>query len=261
MTALKAKWSELSRYRRVLLLVMAAEILVFFIANVLAFLRPGLEYQDTLLYPRTEGELQIYQGRVDGETARFTVTPGGEVSYQWGEYTYGPYQISEDPSAVPDGYEGSQGIEIRLGDEVLFRGCYLPSSTFPLIQEDGESLWEDSNIYMISGEKIWRNGQEITEREYREPSLSALARVALGTELTRQGNILLYLLITVLAVFNVLQICFPGLFFRRYIRWRVRDPELAEPSDFYIAMERMEWVVIAIVCLVLYGMCLTTIYT
>lgn len=261
MTALKAKWSELSRYRRVLLLVMAAEILVFFIANVLAFLRPGLEYQDTLLYPRTEGELQIYQGRVDGETARFTVTPGGEVSYQWGEYTYGPYQISEDPSAVPDGYEGSQGIEIRLGDEVLFRGCYLPSSTFPLIQEDGESLWEDSNIYMISGEKIWRNGQEITEREYREPSLSALARVALGTELTRQGNILLYLLITVLAVFNVLQICFPGLFFRRYIRWRVRDPELAEPSDFYIAMERMEWVVLAIVCLVLYGMCLTTIYT
>ena len=261
MTALKAKWSEMSRYRRVLLLVMAAEILVFFIANVLAFLRPGLEYQDTLLYPRTEGELQIYQGRVDGETARFTVTPGGEVSYQWGEYTYGPYQISEDPSAVPDGYEGSQGIEIRLGDEVLFRGCYLPSSTLPLIQEDGESLWEDSNIYMISGEKSWRNGQEITEREYREPSLSALARVALGTELTRQGNILLYLLITVLAVFNVLQICFPGLFFRRYIRWRVRDPELAEPSDFYIAMERMEWVVIAIVCLVLYGMCLTTIYT
>lgn len=261
MTALKAKWTEMSRYRRVLLLVMAAEILVFFIANVLAFLRPGLEYQDALLYPRTEGELQIYQGKVDGETARFTVTPGGEVSYQWGEYTYGPYQITEDPSSVPNGYEESQGIEIRLGDEVLFRGCYLPSSTFPLIQEDGESLWEDSNIYMISGEQIWRNGQEITEREYREPSLSALARVALEPELTRQGNILLYLLITVLAVFNVLQICFPGLFFRRYIRWRVRDPELAEPSDFYIAMERMEWVVLAIVCLVLYGMCLTTIYT
>ena len=261
MTALKAKWSEMSRYRRVLLLVMAIEILAFFFATLVMINRPGLEYQDALLYPGTERDIQIYQGAVDGETARFTVTPGGEVSYQWGEYTYGPYQISEDPSAVPDGYEGSQGIEIRLGDEVLFRGCYLPSSTFPLIQEDGESLWEDSNIYMISGEQIWRNGQEITEREYREPSLSALARVALGTELTRQGNILLYLLITVLAVFNVLQICFPGLFFRRYIRWRVRDPELAEPSDFYIAMERMEWVVLAIVCLVLYGMCLTTIYT
>ena len=261
MTALKAKWSEMSRYRRVLLLVMAAEILVFFIANVLAFLRPGLEYQDTLLYPRTEGELQIYQGRVDGETAPVHRHAGwGGSPTSGGEYTYGPYQISEDPSAVPDGYEGSQGMEIRLGDEVLFRGCYLPSSTFPLIQEDGESLWGGQQyLYDFRGEDLERNGQEITEREYREPSLSALARVALGTELTRQGNILLYLLITVLAVFNVLQICFPGLFFRRYIRWRVRDPELAEPSDFYIAMERMEWVVLAIVCLVLYGMCLTTI--
>ena len=261
MTALKAKWSEMSRYRRGLLIVMAIEILAFFFATLVMINRPGLEYQDALLYPSTEGDIQIYQGAVDGETARFAVSPEWEVSYQWGDYTYGPYQITEDPAAVPDGYEGSQGIEIRLGDEVLFRGCYLPSSTFPLIQEDGESLWEDSNIYMISGEQIWRNGQEITEREYREPSLSALARVALEPELTRQGNILLYLLITVLAVFNVLQICFPGLFFRRYIRWRVRDPELAEPSDFYIAMERMEWVVIAIVCLVLYGMCLTTIYT
>ncbi len=261
MTALKAKWSEMSRYRRVLLIVMAIEILAFFFATLVMINRPGLEYQDALLYPGTEGDIQIYQGAVDGETARFAVSPEWEVSYQWGEYTYGPYQITEDPSSVPNGYEESQGIEIRLGDEVLFRGCYLPSSTFPLIQEDGESLWEDSNIYMISGEQIWRNGQEITEREYREPSLSALARVALEPELTRQGNILLYLLITVLAVFNVLQICFPGLFFRRYIRWRVRDPELAEPSDFYIAMERMEWVVIAIVCLVLYGMCLTTIYT
>ena len=101
----------------------------------------------------------------------------------------------------------------------------------------------------------------ISPEEQHEPTLFALVRVALDPELTRQGNILLYLLITVLAVFNMFQICFPGLFFRWSIRWHVRDPELAEPSDFYIAMERVEWVVIAIVCLVLYGMCLTTIYT
>ena len=142
MTALKAKWSEMSRYRRVLLLVMAIEILAFFFATVVMINRPGLEYQDTLLYPGTEGDIQIYQGTVDGETARFAVSPEWEVSYQWGDYTYGPYQITEDPAAVPDGYEGSQGIEIRLGDEVLFRGCYLPNSTLSLIQEDGEPVWD-----------------------------------------------------------------------------------------------------------------------
>ena len=106
MTALKAKWSEMSLYRRVLLIVMAIEILAFFFATLVMINRPGLEYQDALLYPSAEGDIQIYQGAVDGETARFAVSPEWEVSYQWGDYTYGPYQITEDPAAVPDGYEG-----------------------------------------------------------------------------------------------------------------------------------------------------------
>ena len=262
MTALKTKWSEMSQYRRVLLLVMAIEILAFFIANILALLRPGLEYRDALLYPRTEGELQIYQGKVDGETARFTVAPGGEVSYQWGEYTYGPYQITEDPSAAPEGKGRMTGLEISLGDEVLFRGGYQPNSVLSLYLEDGEPLLDiQVSVTMNDGTVIGEDNQVSSLEEQHEPSLFALVQVALDPELTCRGNILLYLLITVLAVFNVYQICFPGLFFRRSIRWRVRNPEQAEPSDFYIAMERIEWGVIAIVCLVLYGMCLTTIYT
>ena len=70
MTALKAKWTEMSRYRRVLLIVMAIEILAFFFATLVMINRPGLEYQDALLYPGTEGDFQIYQGTVDGETDR-----------------------------------------------------------------------------------------------------------------------------------------------------------------------------------------------
>ena len=97
MTALKEKWSEMSRYRRVLLIVMAIEILAFFFATLVMINRPGLEYQDALLYPRTEGELQIYQGRVDGETARFTVAPGGEVSYQWGSTLTVPIRFQRTP--------------------------------------------------------------------------------------------------------------------------------------------------------------------
>ena len=148
------------------------------------------------------------------------------------------------------------------GDEVLFRGGYQPNSALSLYQEDGEPLWSISvSATMSDGTLIGEDGRVISPEEQHEPTLFALVRVALDPELTRQGNILLYLLITVLAVFNMFQICFPGLFFRWSIRWHVRDPELAEPSDFYIAMERVEWVVIAIVCLVLYSMCLTTIYT
>ena len=260
MTALKAKWSEMSLYRRVLLIVMAIEILAFFFATLVMINRPGLEYQDALLYPGTEGDIQIYQGAVDGETARFAVSPEWEVSYQWGDYTYGPYQITEDPATVPDGYEGSQGIEIRLGDEVLFRGCYLPSSTLSLIQEDGEPLWESSSYAIASdGTILGENGRVITQQEFHEPDLSTLVQVALEPALTNRGSMGFYLTVTLLVLFNIIQICFPYLFFRLSLLCRVRNIDDAEPSDFYIAMEQIEWVVLALACLLFYYMAMTTI--
>ena len=120
MEKLKARWLEMDLYRRILLAVMAAEIVGFLIASVIMVNRPGLEYRDALLYPRTEGETQIYEGTVDGEPARFAVSPEGEVSYQWGEFSYGPWQISRDPTAVPDGFRGKTGLESRLIPAVQF---------------------------------------------------------------------------------------------------------------------------------------------
>ena len=257
MTALKAKWSEMSLYRRVLLIVMAVEILAFFFATLVMINRPGLEYQDAMLYPSTEGDFQIYQGTVDGETARFAVSPEWEVSYQWGEYSYGPYQIWEDATAVPNGYEGSQGIEIRLGDEVLFRGCYLPSSTPSLIQEDGEPVW--GLRYSVSTGADTVIVADGREAERHTPDLSAVARVALEPELTHRGSMGLYLTVTLLALFNIIQICFPHLFFRLSLLGRVRNIDDAEPSDFYIVTEQIEWVVLALACLLLYYMAMTTI--
>ena len=68
-----------------------------------------------------------------------------------------------------------------------------------------------------------------------------------------------YLTVTLLALFNIIQICFPHLFFRLSLLCRVRNIDDAEPSDFYIAMEQSEWVVLALACLLLYYMAMTTI--
>ena len=90
METLKAKWQEMGLYRRILLAVMLAEIVGFLIAYVIVVNRPGLEYSGALLYPHTEGELQIYEGKIDGEPARFAVSPEGEISYQWGSTLTAP---------------------------------------------------------------------------------------------------------------------------------------------------------------------------
>lgn len=266
MDALRGKWAEMNWYRRVLLIAMAIEILAFFVAVLAAVNRPGLEYGGTLLSPRTEGETLIYEGKLDWKPVRFTVSPEGEVTYQRGEYCYGPYQVTVDPAAFPETlgeHDGTSnlGLEIRQGDEVVFRGGYCPERALSLWDGDGEPVWDMSFSVESSGggATLYVDGREVAQEEQYAPPLSVLAAVALGPELTHRGSVGLYLAVTLLALVNILQICFPGFFFRLSLWGHVRNVEAAEPSDWYILMERIEWLILTLACLVLYWQVLRVI--
>ena len=265
MEKLKAKWMEMNLYRRVLLAVMLAEIFGFFFAAILCVNRPGLEYGGTLLYPRAEVEFQIYEGKLDGEPARLPVSPEGEVAYQWGEYSYGPWQVTVNSAAFPEtlgDHDGTHniGLEIRRGDEVLFRGGYRPGSTLSLYAEDGEPLWNvNSYATTTDGTTIEGNGREISQVELHEPALSAVARVVLAPELTHRGSLLLWFGVTLIALLNIFQLCLPGFFFRLSLWGHVRNIDDAEPADWYIAMEHIEWAALSVICLVLYWQALRVI--
>lgn len=259
MTAIRNKWEEMSWFRRVLLIVMAAEILGFAIATAVAAGHMGMKYDGGLLYCRTEGDVTWYEGKVDEEDAAFSVTPGGTVEYRWGEYVYGPYQVVEDPTALPEGYGGT-GVEVRQEGQVLFRGCLQSGRLF---DEDGELVWDTSSYAYIGNGTIldMETGREISQQEYREPSLSAVVQAALGPELTHRGSVGLYLAVTFLALLNIVQILFPEALFKLSLLGRIRSADIddAEPSSFYIAVEHIEWVVLAGVCLVVYVMALDVI--
>ena len=258
MTAIRNKWEEMSWFRRVLLIVMTAEILGFAIATAVAAGRMGMEYDGWLLYLRKDGDVTWYEGEVDGEDAAFSVTPDGTVEYRWGEYAYGPYQVAEDPTALPEGYGGT-GVEVRQEGQVLFRGCLQSGRLF---DEDGELMW-DTGSYAFTNDAILdlETGREVSRQEYHEPSLSSVVRVALGPELTRRGSVGLYLAVTFLALLNIVQILFPEALFKLSLLGHIRSADIddAEPSSFYIAMEHIEWVVLAGVCLVVYVMALDVI--
>lgn len=253
MNPLREKWRDCSRYRQVLLMILALAFVVSLISYLVVARRCGLEYENTLLYPSAQGDNQIYQGKLDRETARFVISPDGTVSYQWGQQQYGPWQITEDPSAVPEGLNGNPGIEIRQGQEVLFRGCYLSGSS-GLIWEDGEPL------ILTSGYSVSTGGHVIPldESNSREPDLFTLAEIVLEPKLTHRGDLTLFLLAIFVSILNAVQICFPRLLFRLSLLGRIRDPDSAEPSKFYIAMEKIEWAFLTIVVLLLYG---TSLYS
>ena len=144
---------------------------------------------------------------------------------------------------------------------MIFRGTYSPHSFNLLIDENGDPVRGTFSVGSVGGGATlyYVNGQEVTREEWYEPGLGALARIVLTPELTHRGNVWLYLAVTLLAVFNCFQICFPHFFFRLGLQLRVRNVNAVEPSDFYIAMEKLEWAILAVLCLVLYAMSLTEI--
>lgn len=253
---LHERWRGMSLFRRVLLILMAAMILGFGVATPIVTSRWGIEYGDTLLYRMEEAGVCCYSGRVDGKNAVFTVSPDGTVEYQWGDLLYGPWQVVEDPTASPEGdWSALPGVEISRGNEVLFRGGYYEGSWFMLIQEDGEPLEMVEIRASTSGGTVVKDedGRVLGEEELHAPGLSFLAKLVLAPELTHRGSLSLYMLVTLLAAFNIVQICFPALMFRLSLLGRVRDPGAAEPSDFYIAMEHLEWMVLAVLIFVFYA--------
>ena len=227
---MREAWREMSLLQRVLLAILAAMILGFGIATPIMGTREGIEYGNTLLHSTQEGEVRRYTGRIDGRRAEFAVTPDGTVEYRW-------------------------------GDEVLFRGGLYDGERPILYDEDGEPFNFLSITYGTSGGKVYdSNGKELTQRDLHEPGLSIVARLALREpELTHRGSFAFYLLGTLLAAFNMFQICFPGLMFRQSIRWHVKDPYAAEPSDFYIFMEQVEWVILTVVAAALYWLAITAV--
>lgn len=254
MAAIKNKWADMSWFRRVLLILMLAEILGFAIAMVVAVNRLGMEYSNELFYPRTEGDVTWYEGRVDGEKAAFSVTPDGTVEYRWGEYDYGPYQVVEDPTAVPAGHDGI-GVEVRQGDEVLFRGCYQPGSTVSLIDENGDRFIADAFSFHVVG--AVQTEEDLQEQN--TPGPSVLVQAAMGPELTHKGDVGLYLMTTIIALLNLVQILFPEALFRLGLVLRVSNIDDVEPSEWYIFTEHVEWVILTGLCLVGYAVALGAI--
>ena len=94
---------------------------------------------------------------------------------------------------------------------------------------------------------------------YRRMVELPLAAELLIPSAQHRGDLLLWMACTLLALFNLFQICFPHFFFRLSLWGHVRNIDDAEPSDWYILLERIEWLILTLTCLVLYWQALRVI--
>lgn len=238
------KWKSLSRLPRVLLVLQAAMLVLFTILYPVISSREGILYRDAFLVRSEEDGLTRYAGRLEGREAVFTVSPAGEVTYQLGEAAYGPYTVALDPSAVPQGHDLTDvltGVEVREGDEILFRGGWYPYGFSRLVWEDGREENTLSVSVSAGGETYDLFEEEKAETDPNAPTVSFLLKLVLAPELTHRGQWDLYFLGLLCTAMGAASIWFADALFRHNLRFLIRDPERAEPSEWELFSRKASW--------------------
>lgn len=246
---MKERWLEMTWFQRGLLLLQAFLILLFLLMYCTIGRQQVVWYDGAALRCHTDGQTTTYSGRVDGQAAVITVSPGPVVEYRLGDALYGPYSIISDPSAVPSeeampimpvDIQALSGVEIRQGDRVLFRGSYLHSgSMFLAFDETG--YWATSSaLASDSG-----------------PSAGDILQIALAPEIVQREHIEAFMLGLFLCVVCAVSIVYADELFRFHLAFRIRNAEDAEPSDWELFGRSVSWIVLTVSALLSFILGLT----
>lgn len=236
----------LGRYQKGVLLFMMIMVLVFTILYPVTISREGFAYKNAILVPHPEDGGTVYSGKIQGRQADFTVLADKTVYFQYDGKTYGPYTAREDASAIPKESElrdGMVGVELRRGEEILFRGGVLDyGDSFFLYGEDGRL--KSSYLAEIPNDE--------TVMDEMEPSVPFILDLMGDPALTHKGDWLLWLAGVFICIFTAISILFADELFRWNLAFQIRDAQRAEPSDWEIATRYISWTVLPIVAMVVF---------
>ena len=242
---------NLNHYQKGVLIVMTTMALFFAIVYFNIISQVGFAYMDTILIPTLENGSTVYSGKIKGKQAHFTVSEDKTVVFQYGDKTYGPYTLKEDPTAVPkDGemIEYMTGVELRQGENILFRGGIL---------ELGDFYWlynEDGTLDNVGFTYVTSNGIEMDENgniiDSVAPSATTIIELINGPKLTHKGEWSAWFGAVLLCIVNAVSILFADELFRWSLAFRIRNADLAEPSDGEIVGRYIAWTSLTVMALV-----------
>ena len=229
------RFKTLDYRQKWIFLIMGVMVLVFSIMYPVTLSRVGYSYRDAILVPHEAEGTTVYSGKIQGEAASFTVTQDKTVTFQYGDFTYGPYTVKEDPQAAPESgdlADSLSGVEIWRQDSRLFRGGArkLDQHGWLLYYENGEPYGLEI--------KITTGGNSAAQME---PSLATILDLAMGPELTHKGHWLPWFLGILLCVVNAVSILYADELFRFWLSFRIESPELVEPTDLEITGRYFGW--------------------
>lgn len=231
---------------------MAGMILVFSVLYVISTNRRGFLYRNEIMAASQENDVTVYSARIDVKTARFTVEPDGTVVFTYGDKTYGPYVVKEDPSAIPvnsDLRSMMTGVEITCAGEVMFRGGFVPiEKTFWIYNEDGTN---DVSITYTSDQGYETDGYGHIIDPI-EPMASDLIRLRYGSLDTHKGTWWAFTGAVFICLITAISILYADELFRWQLSFRISDPHNADPSDWEITSRYLAWTIFPLMALYLF---------
>lgn len=250
------RFKTLTAYQKGLLIALCAILVVFGVLYAVTTSRVGYRYRDAILVPDTQGEITIYSGKISGKSAVFTVNSAlGQVAFSHGDKTYGPYTAREDSTAIPSEYAdtGATGVELRVGERVLFRGCAWKSGDdLTCIGEEGYPLGLIFS-YTTNGIEYDNQGNVV---DPMEPRVYAILELLSGPRLEHRGAWIAWLLALVIAGFILLSMLRADDIFRWRLSFRINNPWNTEPSDWELLQRNLGWTAgtVAVLILCIFGL-------
>lgn len=236
---------ERTRFQKIILILLAVMIVLFGVLTAVSRAHKGVLFEGALLEASASAEGTVYSGKVHGDRATVTVTPDGgsatTVEFVIGDRFHDICSVEYPLADIrTEGGGTAPGVRILKNGAVLFEGGYDGSGEYGWYGKDG--TWTLMfNIGFQVGHDTW-SGYETT-------ALSAM-RFVQGPELTARGSWLLYALMVFFTLLVMLDVAFPTVLFYMRHCFDVRDPE---PSDFYLAAQKVSWVVCPILLLIGYN--------
>lgn len=238
---------ERTKMQKMILVILAAMILLFGVLNVVSLFRKGVVFDEHLLRIHETENATVYSGKVHREEVSVTVRSDlQQVEYTVRDRIHDIYTVEYPLEPIKTEFGIANGIRILKNDKVMFEGGYFPNQDF--------LLWVDPNGEWDAGIQISYGTYGEPEKAPQELTKSNVMYFLEGPEVVHRGSIGLYVLMVAMTLLLMLDVAHPLVLFKLQHMLDVRDPE---PTEFYLGMQRVGWVIYPVLLLAGYIFTLT----
>ena len=248
---------NLNKYQKGFLAAIIVMVLIFTVLYAVTISNVGFAYKDAILVPSEANGNTVYSGKLEGQTAQFTVSEDNTVVFQYGDKIYGPYTSIEDPTAIPQDHAMKHymtGVELYEKGTLLFRGGYYESGDASRLYNEDGTFASNGFAVVIDGVRYDGNGNV---NDPMEPSKLTILKLMNNPELTHKGDWLLWFFGVVICIVNVLTILYADELFRWNLMFQIRNVESAEPSDWELFTRYIGWAMLIFIAFTLFYMGIT----